>query len=48
MESCNSGSKRDVFHTEINRRSLRPMETCNSDRKVAVWHAKNTDEGWDL
>ena len=23
------------------------METCNSDQKVAVLHAKTTDVGWD-
>ena len=24
-----------------------PIETCNSDAKHAVLHAKSTDEGWD-
>ena len=24
-----------------------PMETCNSDPKVAVLHVKATNEGWD-
>ena len=24
-----------------------PIETCNSAPKVAVLHAKTTDEGWD-
>ena len=24
-----------------------PIETCNSDPKDAVLHAKTTDEGWD-
>ena len=24
-----------------------PIETCNSGPKVAVLHAKTTDEGWD-
>ena len=36
-----------VMHTQITRRSLGPIETCNSDPKVAVLHAKTTDEGWD-
>ena len=26
---------------------LGPIETCNSGPKVAVLHAKTTDEGWD-
>ena len=38
-----------VMHTQIARRSLGPIETCNSDPKVAVVNAKkNTDESWDL
>ena len=36
-----------VMHTQITRLSLRPIETCNSDPKVAVLHAKTTHEGWD-
>ena len=40
------GSKHSVLHSQINRRSLGPIETCNSDAKVAVLHAKTTDEGW--
>ena len=29
------------------RLGLGPLETCNSGPKVAVLHAKTTDEGWD-
>ena len=36
-----------VLHSEINRRSLGPIVTCNSDPKVVVLHAKTTGEGWD-
>ena len=32
---------------QINRRSLGPIETCNSGPKVAILHAKATNEGWD-
>ena len=42
-----SGSKHAVLHSQINRQSLGPIETCNSDPKDAVLHAKTTDEGWD-
>ena len=37
-----------VMHTQITRRSLGSIETCNSDPKDAVLHAKTSDEGWDL
>ena len=47
METSNSGAKCAVLHAQINRRSLGPIETCNSDPKVAVLLAKTTDEGWD-
>ena len=47
METSDFGTKLAVLHSQINRRSLGPTETCNSDRKVAVLHAKTTDEGWD-
>ena len=42
METSYSGANHVVLHAEINRRSLGPIETCNSDPKVAVLHAKNT------
>ena len=47
METTNSGTKHAVLHSQINRRSLGPIETCNSDPKVAVLQGKTTDEGWD-
>ena len=47
MESNKSGSICAVSHAQINRRCLGPIETCNSDPKVAVLNAKTTDEGWD-
>ena len=47
METSNSGANHSVMHAQITRRSLGPIETCNSDLKVAVLHAKTTDEDWD-
>ena len=46
MEMINSGANPAVSHSQITRRSLGPIETCNSDPKDAVLHAKTTDEGW--
>ena len=45
METSNSDANHDVFHSQKNWRSLGHIETCNSDPKVAVLHAKTTDEG---
>ena len=42
-----SGPKRAVLHSQINTRSLGPIETCISEPKVAVLHAKATNEGWN-
>ena len=47
MEFSNSGANPAVLHAQITRRSLGPIETCNSDPKLAALHAKTTDEGWD-
>ena len=47
MKLNDSGANRAVSHAQITRRSLGPIETCNSDPKVAVLHAKPTDESWD-
>ena len=47
METSNSGANHVVFHAQINRRSLAPIETRNSDRKDAVLHVKTADEGRD-
>ena len=46
MKTSNSGANHAVLHAQINRRSLGPIETFNSDPKYAVLHAKTTDEGW--
>ena len=42
MEFSNSGANCAVSHAQITRRSLGPLETCNSDPKEAVLHAKKT------
>ena len=47
MEFSNSGANLAVSHAQITRRSLGPIETCNSDPKEAVLHANTTDEGWN-
>ena len=47
MEISNCGANCAVSHTQINRHNLGPIDTCNSDPKVAVLHATTTDEGWD-
>ena len=47
METSNYGANPVVLRSQINRRSLGPIETCNSDPKVSVLHAKTTDEGCD-
>ena len=44
METSNSAAIHAVLHAQINRRSLGPIETCNSVPKVAVLLAKTTDE----
>ena len=46
MKLSDSGANSAVSHAQITRRSLGPIETCNSDPKVAVLHAKPTDESW--
>ena len=46
METSFSGANHDVMQAQITRRSLGPIETCNSAPKVAVLHSKTTDEGW--
>ena len=47
MDKCHSRFKHAVLHVQINRRGLLPIETCNSAPKVALLHAKTTDEGWE-
>ena len=47
MKISNCGANRAVSNAQITRRSLAPIETCNSDPKDAVLNARTTDEGWD-
>ena len=47
MEISNSGANRAVSFAPITRRSLGPIETCDSDPKDAVLHVKTTVEAWD-
>ena len=47
METSNSAANHAVLHEQNDRRSLGPIETCNSDQKVALLSAKTTHEGWD-
>ena len=46
MKFSNSGTNQAISHAQITRRSLGPIETCNSDPKDAVLHAKTADESW--
>ena len=46
METSNSDANKAVLHAQNDRRGLGPIETCNSAPKVALLHAKTTDEGW--
>ena len=47
METSNSGANHAVSHVQNDRRGMGPIETCSSDPKVAVLHAKTTDECWE-
>ena len=47
METSKSGTNHDVLLEQNDRRSLGPIETCNSDQKDAVLSAKTTHEGLD-
>ena len=44
METSKSGANRTDLNAQISRRGLRPIQTCNSDPKVTVLHAKPTEE----
>ena len=46
MVTINSGANHAILYEQSDMRGLGPIETCNSDPKVAVLHAKTTDEGW--
>ena len=41
------GANYAVLNARNDRWGLEPRETRNSSPKVAVSHAKTTDEGWD-
>ena len=47
METSNSAANHAVLHAQNYRRSLVPIESCNSGPKVAVSLAKTADEGRD-
>ena len=47
METTNSNANHVVLHAQNERCGLRSIETCNSVPKVAVLHAKATNDGWD-
>ena len=44
MENSKSGANHAVLHAKNHRCGLGPIETSNSDAKVAVL---NLDKGWD-
>ena len=41
METSYSVANHDVLHSQINRRSLGPIETSNCDANHVVLHAQN-------
>ena len=47
METSNSAANYAILNAQYDRLGLGPIETWNSDPKVAVLNAKTTDEGWD-
>ena len=47
MVTSYSGANHPVLHAQSDRCRLGTIETCNSGPKLAVLHAKTTDEGWD-
>ena len=47
IETSNSAANHAVLHAQNDRVGLVPIEICYSGPKVAVLHAKTTDEGWD-
>ena len=47
IETSISDANHVVLHAQNGKCGLGPMETCNSEPKVAVVPAKTTDEGWD-
>ena len=47
METSNSDATHAALQAQNGRWYLEPIEICSSGPKVAVLHAKPTDEGWD-
>ena len=46
METSVSDANRAFLHAQKDRWGLGPIDTIKSGHKVAVLHAKTTDEGW--
>ena len=42
LDTSNSGANHAVFHAQIDRSCLEPIETCYSGPEVAVLNAKTT------
>ena len=47
METSNSDATHAALQAQNGRWNLGPIEICYSGPKVAVLHAKTTDEGWE-
>ena len=47
METSYSDANHAILYAQYDRWGLGPIETSNSDPKVAVLNAKTRDEGWD-
>ena len=47
METSNSDATHAALQAQNGRWNLEPIEICYLVPKVAVLHAKTTDEGWD-
>ena len=46
IDKRHSGSKHAVLHSQVNRRSLGPIETCNSNANHIVLQAQKIGEVW--
>ena len=47
METSDSDATHAALQAQNGRWNQGPIEICYSGPKVAVLHAKTTDEGWD-
>ena len=47
METSNSDATHAALLEQNGRWNLGPIEICYSGPKIAVFHAKTTDEAWD-